>query len=522
MRAPEQRPVAPSGSAAGAGETGPASARRAPSLLRDASRYTGATYLAQIGSFAVGLVTKGLLGPANVGIWSLLNILLGYLAAAQIGVGDAIGKEIPYLREKGDIARARRLVAAMLGFVLSISPLVGAVVAVAALALRGLEPAYRVGLVLIGVSFPVWMLQNMETVVLRAGKRFEVLSGQLVLQLAITALVGIPLIWRFSIYGQYAAFIVALLGVLAYLHRAARREAAAQVRPALDWDATRHLLRLGLPLQISSLVLVVQTTADSLLAARLLGLTALGYYSLAVTVKAYVYQTPNAFSVVMFPRFQEKFAAARDNAAALRDYVEKPMAGFAFMVLPVLIGASWQIVPFLVRHFLPAFLPAVPVVKILLVGTFFASLWHMPLQFLIAVNKLWHGVVIATLNATLVILGVLVATARHAGVESVAMGTSIAYALALLGTAAYVDSHFRSVPGVIGFVLELVAAAAVLFAALAAADRLIPDAPSLGPDAVQVLLRGAVLLAPGALMFWWGGRSLHLRQYLALRRETSG
>lgn len=521
MRAPEQRPIAPSGNAAGRGQTDPGSDRRAPSLLRDASRYTGATYVAQIGSFAVGLVTKGLLGPTNVGIWSLLNILLGYLAAAQIGVGDAIGKEVPYLREKGDIARARRLVGAMLGFVLSVSPLVGAVVVVVALAVRGLDPAYRVGLLLIGVSFPVWMLQNMETVVLRAAKRFEVLSKQLVLQLAITALVGIPLIWRFSIYGQYAAFVVALVGVLAYLHRAVRREVAAQVHPTLDWDATRHLLRVGFPLQISNLVFIVQTTVDSLLAARLLGLTALGYYSLAVTVKAYVYQTPNAFSVVMFPRFQEKFAASRDNPAALREYVEKPMLGFAFLVLPVLIGATWQVVPFLVRHVLPAFLPAVPVIKILLVGTFFASLWHMPLQFLIAVNKLWHGVVIATLNAALVISGVLVATAWHANVEAVALGTSVAYGLALLGTTAYVERHFRSMPGVMGFLMEIVAAAAVLFAALAVADRLIPDAPSLGPDSVRVLLRGAVLLLPGAAVFWWGNRSLNLRQYLAFRREGS-
>ena len=157
----------------GAGQPDRGSARRAPALLRDASQYVGATYVGQIGSFAVGLVTKGLLGPANVGIWSLFNILLGYLAAAQVGAGDAIAKEVPYLREKGDLGRARRLIRAMLGFVLSGSALVGAVVVVLALAVHGLEPAYRVGLLVIGASFPVWMLQNMEIVVLRSAKRFS-------------------------------------------------------------------------------------------------------------------------------------------------------------------------------------------------------------------------------------------------------------------------------------------------------------------------------------------------------------
>ncbi len=502
---------------AGAGQSAPGSVRRTPALLRDASRYVGATYVAQIGSFVVGLVTKGLLGPTNVGIWSLFNILLGYLAAVQVGAGDAIAKEGPYLRERGDFAHVRRLTRAMLGFVLSASVLLGAVIAVVALAMRGLEPPYRVGLLVIGVSFPLWMLMNMETVILRAAKRFDVLSRQLVLQLAITAIVAIPLIWRFSIYGQYVAFVVALLGVLAFLHRAVRREDPAQVHPALDWDATRHVLSVGLPLQISNLVFMLQITADSLLAARVLGITALGYYSLAVTVKGYVYQTPIAFSVVMSPRFQEKFAASRDDPAALREYVENPMLGFAFVVLPVLIGASWQVVPFLVRHFLPAFLPALPVIKILLVGTFFASLWHMPLQFLIAVNKLWHGAVIATLNALLVITCVLVAMRSHANVESVAVGTSVAYGLALLGTSAYVERHFRSALGIMGFLMELLLAAAVLFGSLAAADRWIPDASSLGADSARLMLRSAALLIPGALVFWWGDRTLKLRQYLAWR-----
>jgi len=274
---------------------------------------------------------------------------------------------------------------------------------------------------------------------------------------------------------------------------------------------------VGLPLQVSNLVFMVQATADSLLAARLLGITALGYYSLAVTVKGYVYQTPIAFSVVMSPRFQEKFAASRDNPAALREYVEKPMLGFAFVVLPVLIGVSWQVVPFLVRHFLPAFLPAVPVIKILLVGTFFASLWHMPLQFLIAVNKLWHGAVIATLNAVLVVAGVLVATRWQASVETVALGTTVAYALALLGTTAYVESHFRSALGIVGFLMEILLAGAVLFAALRIADWWMPAASSVGPDIERLLLRSAALLVPGAVVFWWGARSLNLRQYVAFR-----
>ncbi len=485
------------------------------SILRDASQYTGATYLNQFATFVIGFVTKGLLGPTNVGVWSLLNILLGYLGVSQLGTGEAIPKEVPYLREKGETALATRLGGAMLGFTLAASLVVGAgVVVFVWLRRAALDRVFVVGLLVVGVSFPLWMLLSMLTNVFRAAKRFDVLSVYLVLQTAVMGAVGIPLVWRFSIYGQFAAYVVWTGLVAGYLWHVTGREPLARFRPALDAEATRRLLRVGIPMQLASLVFLVQTTVDSLLAARLLGVTALGYYSLAVTVKNYVYQTPNAFSVVMFPRFQERFAASRDDPRALADYMEKPILGFAFIVLPLLIGASWEGIPFLVRHFLKAFVPAIPAIKMLLIGTFFASLWHMPGQFLIAINKLWQGVAIAAGNALLVAAGVWVATRVDTSVPAVAVGTSIGYAIAFLGTTAYAMSHVRSWSRTVGFLGEVVVAGAVLFVILGLVDHLVPTAPALGPDTAYLLLRsvaGVVLALP---LLWWGDRSVGLSRRL--------
>ena len=53
---------------------------------------------------------------------------------------------------------------------------------------------------------------------------------------------------------------------------------------------------------------------------------------------------------------------------------------------------------------------------------------------------------------------------------------SISGTLALLGTTAYVESHFRSTLGILGFLMEIVLAGAVLFATLRIADWWIPAA----------------------------------------------
>ena len=491
------------------------------SILGDASRYTAATYASQLGSFVTGLVTKGLLGPTNVGLWSLLNISLGYLAGVQLGAGDAVAKEVPYLRAKGDSPTADRLGGAMLAFVLLASTIVGVgVVAIAFWNWARMSSALRVGLLVVGLSFPVWMWVNMQTMVLRAAKRFDVLSRQLLLQLGVTAAIGIPLIWRFSLSGQYAVFLVALAATFLYLRRAVVSDPNTRFRARLDGEALRRLLAIGVPMQLAGLVFTFQSTADSLLAARSLGVTALGYYSLAVTVKGYVYQTPNAFSVVMFPRFQERFGGSQDDPMALRNYVEKPIMAFAFAILPVLIGASWQVVPFLVRHFLPSFVPAIPAIKILLGGTFFASLWHMPGQFLIAINKLWHYVGYAATGAGLVALTVAFALWWRPSIEAVAASTGVAYTVTFLLITGYAVSHFRPIGGVLVFLLEVVAAGVALFALLIIADRLVPAASSLGPDLRNLIARSALLAVAAWPLLWRADRILNLRAYLPWKRSS--
>lgn len=492
------------------------------SILRDASQYMGATYATQAGLSVVGFVTKGLLGPTNVGIWSLLNILLSYLSVSQIGAGDAIAKEVPYLRQRGDDESAQRLGNAMLGFVLVTSAVVAVgVISVTLWRARTLTPVYLSGLLLVGGLFPLWMFVNMQMMACRAAKRFDVLSQQLVLQLAITVVIGLPLIWHWSIYGQYAAQVVTTGLFFVYFLRHSRRDRGTRFTPALDAAATRRLLGVGLPLQLFNFVFLFQTSADSLLAAKWLGVTALGYYALAVSVKGYVYQAPNAFAVVMFPRFQERFAASADDPAALRDYVEKPILGFAFLVLPVLIGASWEAVPYLVRHFLHAFVPAIGPIKILLVGTFFASLWHMPSQFLIAVNKLWHNVALSGVNAALVGLSVAVALRIHASVEAVAVGTSVAYTVAALITIGYALSHFRSSGAIAGFLGEVAGAGAVLFGLLVAGDVLLPAGDGVAADALRVGVRSLVLLVACAPLFWRGNRAVGVWERFQRRRARS-
>ena len=77
-------------------------------LVRDASGYMAATYVSQLLAFGIGIVTKGLLGPEDLGLWTQLLALLSFLGLLEFGVIQATNKEIAYALGKGEDAVAER------------------------------------------------------------------------------------------------------------------------------------------------------------------------------------------------------------------------------------------------------------------------------------------------------------------------------------------------------------------------------------------------------------------------------
>ena len=74
----------------------PSAAAARSRLVRDASGYMAATYVSQVLAFGIGVLIKGLLGPTDLGIWTMLLAILSFLGLLEFGVIQAANKEISY------------------------------------------------------------------------------------------------------------------------------------------------------------------------------------------------------------------------------------------------------------------------------------------------------------------------------------------------------------------------------------------------------------------------------------------
>lgn len=414
----------------GLDETSGAAARS--SLVRDASGFMAATYISQVLAFGIGVVTKGLLGPEDLGTWTLLMAVLSFLGLLEFGVIQAANKEIAYALSKGDEQAAERYKRAQFSAVALTSVLGATALALYALWFPSDRHALTIGLIAIALMLPISQLQLGQVSIYWANHRFAATSLLIIVETVLGGTVGLILVWRFGLAGQITSFFLILLVKLGSLAWQARGHTPLRVAFSWDVDATRHLLRIGIPLFLINLSNVLKLSGTVFLISHFFDTQSVGFYSLALSVQNFIYWTPNAFSVVMFPRFQSRYAGSNDQAGALRSFLVKPIVGLAFFLLPLLLSAAYFIVPALIEHALPAYAPSIAILAVMLPGTFFLALEHMPAQFLTTTNRLWERVVISLLSLALLVACVLPSIVLKGNLLSFVVSLSVASLLAFL------------------------------------------------------------------------------------------
>jgi O-antigen/teichoic acid export membrane protein len=369
-------------------------------------------FTAQLLLFVAGLVQKRLLGPQNAGYWALMATVWAFFSLASLGAFSGASRQVPNDRGREDYRSAAEAADTGGTFAVCSFAVAGILLALIALVFgASWAPQLRWGLVLVGLLAPLRTLVDFHVEVLRVVRRFGVLAMTLVLTGVLSLLGQTALVYGLGYYGMFAGLALISLGSLAFWWKLGL---AGLRRPAFRFRIVRRRLRelilTGIPITLYGNIWVLFISIDTLLVASLLSVKELGYYSLAVSVTAYLLFLPRVVTSAVFPRMQEMFGAS-ERAASVRQFVWDVPRVLAFVFVPLLVAAVFFLLPVLIRAVLPAFVPGIPALRIMVVGGIFLALADMPIEFLVTVNARWL--------ATSLILGCL---ALNAVVNYIAIG----------------------------------------------------------------------------------------------------
>ncbi|MBY5923315.1 lipopolysaccharide biosynthesis protein [Ferrimonas balearica] len=372
----------------------------------------------------LGLITAflrpKLLGPEALGLFALLNLFPTYSTYLHLGARSSLRYQVPRLKGQGETEQ----IDALKNSVYWGSLILNLVLALMILgyATFGTEDSVtRFGLVCAAISVVlVWAFDH-RMAELKSEERFGTLARITALRYGLQFALTLGLILTLGILGAFLALPICL----ALLYWSAREGSPRQRQP-WEWQQFLHQVRLGFPILMLELVSLSLRLLDKLLVAWLLGLEALGYYTLGTMLLGPLMNLPGAAREVSEPKLMQETGYEASGQRLARHYW-RPMHRTAWL-MPLLILPAVLLLPGLIHYGLPEYGPAQHSAQLLALGSFFLALGY-PARGLIVAHR-WQAQ--AAKHAWMLVPVVMGVTALALmwwpKLETVAIGFSLGYA----------------------------------------------------------------------------------------------
>ncbi len=394
------------------------------SIIKDTVIFSVCKY---ISFFLIVITTTYLLKQLSVsifGLYSALMLILEYTRFAFLPLYSASYKKIPFIRGKGrsdkEIQEVRDLTFGPTFYIM----LLIAVGAFISSFILNYSHETLTGLRLLSAIILFQHFNFFQLNFLRIDKRFWA-AGILNVVLSASKLILVLLLaGPYGLDGVLAAFIISYIITTV---------TGLVIAPYKFSFSPKNIRKKALTLMIKSgilpaLVYIISTaflTVDKWMVIKFYTTTLLGYYGFAVFIIEIVGYIPQAIGGVMFPRQIEAYGRW-NSYSKMKNYILVPTTVIAYSIPFIIAGAFFFLNPF-VNFFVPKYIPAVPIVYILMFAAFFASAKIPITNFLISINFEWNIIVIRTMMIAFVLVLNIIYISQGYGLLGVALATLIAY-----------------------------------------------------------------------------------------------
>lgn len=357
------------------------------SFLRNTILGFGSGAAVALAGFIGNAITARLLGPDHLGIFAYVVFCVTIASVvASLGINVVQQRFIPNLRAEGKDDQADGLTGALTR-VSMLASVAGGVALFAFLYWPGRKatemPSQTTQMVVFAVAliwFFFWRMAEVYQFYLRGEQRF----GELARISAISALVKLAVIalgaWLFGIPGALAGFIAGNLLPASRIVRLLR------MKPFVGQVLRGQVMKFAMASWATGVLgALVFGRTEILFLEHYTGLSAVGFFTAAVTVAEMAVQLPPLLLSALLPRFSEQHGlGAQDDMQRL---YRTMTALIALLIVPLCLGLA-AIAPVLVPLLFGAeFDDAVPVASVLLVAAAISSLGVTTFYLLQSVGK---------------------------------------------------------------------------------------------------------------------------------------
>lgn len=405
------------------------------SLLKHGTAFSLSTIFSMGLKLITGFMVARYLGPHAFGVWNFLAIVMQYSLWSNLGVRNALSRELPRQIGRGEFAYAERIRDLVWTTGIISIGIVGVGIFLISSISYWFDPLVIVGLRY--VTFLVFLRQIWEFIIAlyKAYGKFVILSELQTVFAALNLFLSIPL----TILRGFHGFMVAQIGSTGFAILYAMVKYPISLKFYFSPLEVAKLFRVGFPIWLTGVIGEISASLDRLMIGSWLGAMELGYYGLTSMSSQAIGIAPQTISEITYPRLCEDYGRTGDSRI-LRKLVMIPNL-FLANIMPIIIGLAYLVLPVVIYLILPEYIPGLTAVQVFLLSIFFVA-FRGPGNFLNAIGKQGHNTVITFVTTVINASIIYFALAKNMGIYGVALaglGTSFIHASILN---AYVFSHF--------------------------------------------------------------------------------
>lgn len=389
-------------------------------IIKHSSHYVSSSLIGQGIGFFRAILMPVLFTPSQLGIWNFMNLILSYTPHAQLGLTHGLNKGIPLMRGEGNEKEEANIKNSVywVNIFLSILAFIGVYIFSFFVA-----DSYKFPLRILCLLVSIQMFYYFYFSLLRSNSKFIIVSNGIFLTSILSTFFVVVFAYAFTnpILGGLIGLGLSSLIVLLYWIRKSSYTFPFEI----NWLTIKKCFIMGIPILAIGILDSLTLSIDRIFIAVYMNETQLGYYALGIMISGILSVIPGSVASVLYTTMLERFAV-RYEPKDVKSLLIGPMR-LIWALMITIISIIIVALPTLIHLLIPKYSPSIPIVQMLIFGSFFMSTSLLPGQFLIAVNKQKFLISTQIIICILVLLIDILLIHFGFGLMGIAVGTIFGY-----------------------------------------------------------------------------------------------
>jgi len=340
------------------------------SFLKDTFFYSGSTIATQVIGFLRGITIRAILIPEILGIYNLIQVILGFVLVIDLGASSAASRELPILRGKNASDKEILVRGTVLWFSIGQSIVVGLGVIIYAFLFNDQYSRWEIiGFFIVSILLVLSAVGTCYQIFFRSAQLYRSLSKIIFVTGVFEAVGYIAGAYFWGISGLLTAVVgMSIVKIIVSVTIGYRNGISAKRH--FSFKILKGLLRFGFPLRIIDYPMQYMVIADLIWVTKFMDIKHLAIYTTAKLFFTQSNQVSSTISTVFETRIIQQFGKD-DSWEGIAILIKKYLYFQLLFIVPILIWFCVTFIPFILRQFLPKYLDGSSAVVYLMLGNFF-------------------------------------------------------------------------------------------------------------------------------------------------------